>query len=348
MDLPKLESLDVFGKRVLLRADVDVGDKLEVDDDLKLCTFFPTINYLIENETRIIIFGHRGRPDGVDKDLSLAPVAVRLSELLGKEIKFVDQIVGEKVEKEVESLKEREMLMLENVRFDFREKENNDEFASELASLGDCYVNEAFSASDKEFTSISALPRKLPKAAGLHFMKEVENLESVLENPKRPIVIIMGGVKKDKLDYLDDFKKIADKVLVAGRFPEFLPEDYKDEKVVVAQLNQDKEDITIHSIEMFEREIAKAGTIIFAGPMGKYEDDGQRLGTKKVLEAVVNSSAFKLAGGGDTQQALATFNCADKFDWVSVGGGATLKFLAKGTLPGIEVLRLDNDFSSRN
>ncbi|MBU0569774.1 phosphoglycerate kinase [Patescibacteria group bacterium] len=337
MDLPELKSLDVVGKKVLLRADVDVGDELKEDDDLKLNTLLPTINYLVENEAKIIIVGHRGRP-GKDRDLSLKEVAMRLSKLLGKEIKFIDQIVGEVVEKEIENLNDGRILMLENVRFDSREKENSDEFAEELASLGDCYVNEAFSASDKDFTSVSALPRKLPHAAGFHFMEEVEKIESVFVNPKKPVLIIMGGIKKDKLDYLDDFKKLADKVLVAGRFPEFLPEDYQNEKVVVAKLNQDREDITLHSIEMFEKEIKKAGTIIFAGPMGKYEDGGQRLGTKRVLEAIVNSSAFKIAGGGDTQQALAAFDCADKFDWVSVGGGATLKFLAKGTLPGIEAL----------
>ncbi len=343
MKLPSLEDLNVFGKKVLLRADVDVGDRLERDDDLKLRTILPTVDYLVENGAKVIVFGHRGRPkEDRDRELSLREVAKRLSKLSGREIKFVDQVVGEKVTEEIKKLRNREILMLENVRFDFREKENSDEFADELARLGDCYVNEAFSASDKNFTSVSALPRKLPKGAGLHFAEEVEKLSGVLINPQKPVLMVIGGIKKDKLDYLDDFKKFADKILVGGRLPEYLQDlrfKNQDSRIVVAQLNQDKEDITLHSIEVFEKEIEKAGTIIFAGPMGKYEDEGQRLGTRRILEAIVASSAFKLDGGGDTQQALSAFNCADKFDWVSVGGGATLKFLAKGTLPGIEVLR---------
>ena len=124
-------------------------------------------------------------------------------------------------------------------------------------------------------------------------------------------------------------------VLISGRLPLYLEEDYKNEKVIVANLIQDKEDITLHSIESFEHELAKAKTILVSGPMGRYEEDGHRQGTKRVLEAVANAGAYKVAGGGDTEAAITLLGLEDKFDWISTGGGAMLEFLANRTLPGI-------------
>ena len=200
------------------------------------------------------------------------------------------------------------------------------------------YVNEAFAASGGKHASIVRLPKLLPSAAGFRFIKEVENLEKILNNPKKPVLLIIGGIKKDKLDYLEDFKKFADKILIGGRLPEYMPEDISDDKLLVARLIMDKEDITIHSIEKFEEEIGKAGTIVIAGPMGKVEEEGHMMGTKRVFEAIANSQAYKVAGGGETQGVISTLGLTKKFDWISIGGGATLEFLAKGTLPGIEAL----------
>ena len=182
------------------------------------------------------------------------------------------------------------------------------------------------------------MPKLLPSAAGFRFIQEVENLEKVLNNPKKPILLIIGGIKKDKLDYLEDFKRFADKILIGGRLPEYLPEDLEDKQLVVAKLIMDKEDITIHSIEKFEEEISKAGTIIIAGPMGKFEEEGRMTGTERVFKAIADSQAYKLAGGGETQKTILSLGLTEKFDWISVGGGASLEFLAKGTLPGIEAL----------
>ena len=117
-----------------------------------------------------------------------------------------------------------------------------------------------------------------------------------------------------------------------------MPEDINDEKLLVAKLIMDKEDITVHSIEKFEEEIDKAGTIVVAGPMGKFEEEGHIMGTKRVFQAIADSRAYKLAGGGETQKVISTLGLTKKFDWISVGGGASLEFLAKGTLPGIEAL----------
>ena len=137
---------------------------------------------------------------------------------------------------------------------------------------------------------------------------------------------------------MEDFKKIADKILVGGRLPDYLPEDFDDKKIIVAKLIMDKEDITIHSIEKFEDEISKAGTIVVAGPMGKSEEEGHLTGTNRVFKAIANSEAYKLAGGGETEGIISTLGLTNKFDWISIGGGASLEFLAKGTLPGIEAL----------
>ncbi|OGM02308.1 hypothetical protein A2115_01015 [Candidatus Woesebacteria bacterium GWA1_41_8] len=348
INLPKVENLDVVGKKVLVRADLDVGDKLEPGDDIKLSTLIPTLKYLSEKQAKAILLGHFGRPDKVEDktSLSLSGVVKRLSELLGKEIKFVSELFGEQSNSAIQQLNNGELLCLENLRFDEREEKNEEEFTKRLAGFGNVYVNEAFSASHREHASVVGIPKYLPHAAGLHFVEEVEKLSQVLENPKHPVVVLLSGLKKDKLDFVESFGKFADKILLAGRLPDYMGDDKisvrlarPDDKVISADLIQDKEDITIHSIEVFEGIIKTAETIVVSGPMGKFEDEGHRQGTERVLKAVANSSAFKVAGGGDTEQAIAMFNLRDKFDWISVGGGASMEFLAKGTLPGIEALR---------
>jgi phosphoglycerate kinase len=207
-----------------------------------------------------------------------------------------------------------------------------------LASLGDAYVNDAFGTSHREHASFISLPSRMPRAAGEHLRKEVEQLSRVLENPERPLVALLSGVKEDKLTYLERFVEISDLVLVGGRLPVFMDEDYKHDKVFVSRLLQDKEDITLHSVEKMEEEVAKAKTILVSGPMGKFEEEGHRLGTKRVFEAIANSEAYKVAGGGDTEAAITLLGLEDKFDWISTGGGAMLEFIAKGTLPGLQAL----------
>ena len=324
MNLPKIEDLDFQNKRVLLRADLDID--VSKDDLGRLEVLLPTLKTLMEKASKITIIGHRGRPVGKEaKELSLEPVSAALEKLL------IQELGKERVEN-------LDLVMAENLRFDSGEIENDEHYAEHLSEEGEVYINEAFAASHREHASIVRLPKLLPSAAGLHFVKEVENLEKVLNNPKKPVLLIIGGIKKDKLDYLEDFKKFADKILIAGRLPEYLPEDINDKKLLVAKLIMDKEDIIIHSIEKFEEEISKAGTIVVAGPMGKFEEDGHMMGTKRVFKAIADSQAYKLAGGGETQRAISTLDLTKKFDWISVGGGASLEFLAKGTLPGIEAL----------
>ena len=331
MNLPKLTDLDVSGKRVIVRMDFDVPE----GDLTRIESAKPTLDYLLQKNAKLILIGHKGRPVGgkVD-DLSLRPISQKLGEMLGKGVTFSDNFENT----------EGEVVVYENLRFNPRESfdpaqdAGAEEFARQLASLGEIYVNEAFAVSHRAHASIVGIPKFLPHAAGFRFVAEVEHLSRVIESPDRPLIFLISGIKKDKLEMIENIKNLADEILVAGRLPEFLAEDYHDEKIIVAKLNQDKEDITLHSVERFEQEIGKARTIVLAGVIGKYEDESHRQGTKRVFEAVANSDSYKVAGGGDTEAALTMFNLTDKFDWISVGGGAMLEFLAKGTLPGIDAL----------
>lgn len=324
MNLPKIEDLDFQNKKVLLRADLDID--VPKDGLGRLEALLPTLKTLAEKALKITIIGHKGRPSGEEtKELSLGSVSVALEKLL------IQELGKEKVEN-------LDLVMTENLRFDSGETENDEHYAEDLSGEGEVYVNEAFAVSHRKHASIVRLPKLLPSAAGLRFVQEVENLEKILNNPKKPVLLIMGGIKKDKLDYLEDFKKFADKILIAGRLPEYLPKDINDKKLLVAKLIMDKEDITIHSAEKFEEEIGKAGTIVVVGPMGKFEEEDHMMGTERVFKAIANSQAYKLAGGGKTQRAISTLGLTKKFDWISVGGGANLEFLAKRTLPGIEAL----------
>lgn len=316
INLPDLTGLDVANKKVLVRADLDV----DIGENYRLGALLSTLKYLSSKSSKIILLGHRGRPGGkVVEELRMKPVEDELR-------KIANGINFE---------------VLENLRFDPGEEANDLNYAKKLASLGDCYVNEAFANSHREHASIVGLPKLLPHAAGFRFAQEVENLSKVFDKPKRPVVFIVGGSKKDKLDYIDDLKGLADKILVGGRLPEYLQGtgySILDTKIIFANLLPDKEDLTISSMIKFEEEIEKAGTIVLAGPMGRYEDEGHRQGTERVFKAVAASSAFKIAGGGDTEKALQVLDLSKGFDWVSLGGGVMLEFLTRGTLPGIEAM----------
>src|SRR3989344_1678476 len=183
IDLPKLEGLDVSGKKVIVRMDLDV------DDDYTRLEFAEeTLDYLVSHKARVIIIGHKGRPEGKRlPELSLSPLASVLGGIVGEKVNFFHDITGYEVEKRVKMLSEGDILLLENLRFDKGEEANEENFSKNLASLGELYVNEAFAVSHRNHASIVGLPKKLPHAAGFRFIKEVENLNKVLENPKRPI-----------------------------------------------------------------------------------------------------------------------------------------------------------------
>jgi phosphoglycerate kinase len=332
MQLPTIDSLDIKDRRVLVRGDIDVGIK-EDNVSKRLEVLIETINIIFEKGARqVTICGHHGRPDGKRVDeLSNKFLIDYFSSKLNSEVEFIEDVnnyfdSGKRIR------------LLENLRFWEGEEKNDEEFAHKLATFGDVYINEAFGNSHREHASMVGLPGLLPHAAGPWLIKEVENLSRVTENPDRPMIFVISGAKRDKIDMVESFTKLADKVLVGGRLPDYLPEDYEKPKVMVAGLIADKEDITMRSIEKFEKEIERAKTIVLAGVLGKYEDPGHSQGTERVFRAVAGSTAFKVVGGGDSLVVISMLGLTDKFDWVSVGGGAMLEFLARGTLPGIEAL----------
>lgn len=346
MKLPKIIDRDIKGKRVLVRADLDVPfdfaqGKPEIDDT-RLKNLVPTFQFLLENQAKMIIIGHLGRPGGTIRgELSLAPVCERLGKIIGKEVKFIYDITGLEAEREVSSLAPGEIVMLENLRFDSREEKNDSEFTKRMASFGQFYINECFADSHREHASIVGIPKFLPHGMGFHFITEVENLGGILENPKHPVVIIIGGAKADKVKYIDKLLDHADWVLVGGLLPRMV-ESYcrEDGKICVsaAHLVPSGRDIDEASTANFSAIISQAGTIVWNGPMGEYENPQFRGGTEVVGLAVADSGAFKVVSGGDTVAVLQNLGFLPKMNWVSSGGGAMLEFLAEGTLPGIEAL----------
>lgn len=344
MSLPELTGLDVTSKKVLLRIDSDVNNPTESDQ--RIISAAETIQALLAKRCKVIVLGHKGRPEGkIDDSLSLSGTAKVLSGVLGTEVKFVNDVVGPEAHKATSELSDGQVIMLENLRFNPGEESNDEVFAKSLSELGEVFVNDAFASSHREHASIVGIPKFLPSAIGLRFVKEIWNLNKVLENPARPLLFIVSGLKKDKLDYINAFEAYADKILVGGRLPELMGDRslesvrIQNGKVIVGNLLMDKEDITLNTIDVFVQEVAKAATIVVSGPVGRFEDEGHRQGTDKVFSAVINNKkSFKVAGGGDTEDAIRLLKITNDFDWVSVGGGAMLEYLSKKTLPGFDAI----------
>ncbi len=214
-----LEKLDVEGKRVLLRAgmDVSVDKDGNILDDSRIVSCIPTLQHLIDRKAKLILLMHIGRPGGqVAENLKTDRVAERLSRFMFRKIDKLDGVIGKNVRERIERMEPGEMVFLDNVRFHPGEERNDEEFTNELASLGDAYVNECFSVSHRNHSSMVGLPIRLPSAAGFCLRKEVEEIGRVVESPDRPFVAVLGGVKADKLNALRTLCEKADKILIGG------------------------------------------------------------------------------------------------------------------------------------
>jgi len=339
-----LKDLDVFEKRVFLRADLDVPlENGRVEEDWRLRNLIPTIRYLISQKSTIILAGHIGRPEGKPVfNLSTKILVPTLSELLNNEIVHIADFPSAEMIQNTLGSSKNVILLLENLRFFSGEEENDDSFSRKLASLADCYVNEAFAVSHRNHASIVGVPKYLPHAAGLRLEKEIETLEGVLHKPRRPFVAVIGGAKiETKLPVIEYLAKIADWVLVGGALSKELGiknYEFRTENVVVASLNKDGKDIDNTSIIQFIEVIKKAKMIVWNGPMGVFEDERFEMGTREIAKAIANSSAEKIVGGGETIWALKKYGLDAKIDWISSGGGAMLDFLAGKKMPGILAL----------
>lgn len=214
-----LDSLDVSGKRVLVRVDFNVPlDGTTITDDTRIQAALPTINTLLDRNAAVILVSHLGRPKGkVVPEFSLAPVAKRLSELLGKDVRFASDVVGPSAQEISESIQPGDVALLENVRFEPGEERNDEDLATALAELADVYVNDAFGAAHRAHASTEGVAHKLPHAAGLLMERELSALSRALDNPGRPLVVILGGAKiSDKIGVIRKFLDTADAILVGG------------------------------------------------------------------------------------------------------------------------------------
>lgn len=215
-----IKDIDVKGKKILLRLDLNVPlDKTtgEISDDTRIMESLSTINYLCENGAKVLICSHLGRPEGVDKKYSLKPVADRLEKILKHKVFFAEDTVGKDAKSKAKTLNDGEILVLENLRFDKREEENDATFCKELASLADIYVNDAFGTAHRKHASTYGVAKLLPNAVGYLMSKEIKVINNILDNPKRPFVAILGGAKiKDKIPVIENLITKANTILIGG------------------------------------------------------------------------------------------------------------------------------------
>lgn len=383
---------EVRGKKVLLRCDFNVPQNKEtgaITSDKRIVAALPTIKYLLENGAAVIACSHLGKPKGEWKPkLTLAPVAERLSELLGQKVIFANDIIGDDAKAKAAALKPGEIMLLENLRFDIREEKNGADFAKALADMAEVYVSDAFGTVHRAHASTAGVAAYLPAYAGLLVEKELSVMGKALDDPKRPFVAVLGGAKvSDKIGVINNLLEKADTVIIGGGMAytfikamgyeignsllEADKLDYALEMIEKAKRNGvslllpvdtavgnefkadcDSKivdikampagwmgmDIGPKTIELFSDAIKNAGTVVWNGPMGVFEFDAFAKGTKAMAQALADSGAITIVGGGDSAAAVEKLGFADKMAHISTGGGASLEFLEGLELPGVACL----------
>jgi phosphoglycerate kinase len=330
---------DVEGKRVLVRVDFNVPlEDGRVADDTRIRAALPTIELLLEKgAAEVVLVSHLGRPKGEDPALSMEPVRARLRELLPDE----------------------RVRLLENTRFDPRETRNDPELARELDGHGDLYVNDAFGSAHRAHASTEGVAHVLPAYAGLLLLRELAELGALLESPERPFVAVLGGAKvEDKIGVLRSLGERADTVLVGGKMAEEVERDagyeLPEDVVAAAAFEADAEarvvpwdevpegwlglDVGPTTRERFATCVGDARTVFWNGPMGVFEWPRFAEGTKAVAQAVADAEAHTVVGGGDSVRAVEELGLADRIDWISTGGGASLELLEGKELPGVAAI----------
>ena len=315
---------EIRGKRVLLRCDLDLPIKNgRVENNFRLKSLLPTLKLCLENARQTCLIGHLGRPEGINPEMSLAPVQKELKGLINQDIKLIPSGFSPGEWWTGES----PLIILENLRFDTREESIDRGFARELAKGADIYIYEAF-ASYNPATSLNLLPEELPTHTGIQFDREIEMLSRLLSNPEHPTLLIASGAKLDKLEVIHKIATKFDKLLLGGKF------------ATSGQLTSDGFDLNSEATSLFLTVISQAKTIVMNGPLGRFEDGIHDIATKAVLQALKESSAHTVLGGGDTLSAIPHlgFSYAD-YGFVSTGGGAMLEFLATGTHPLLNIIK---------
>ena len=385
-----VDDINVKGQRVLVRCDFNVPlQDGKITDENRLVASLPTIKKLIADGGKVILCSHLGKPKGEAKpELSLAPVAVRLSELLGQDVKFAadPEVVGPNAKAAVAAMKDGDVVLLENTRYRIEETKNGEAFSKELASLCDVYVDDAFGTAHRAHCSNVGVTQYVKTAAvGYLMQKEIDFLGNAVNNTARPFVAILGGSKvsskisvinnlldkvdtliigggmaytfmkaqggkigtslceDDYLDYANDMiKKAADKgvkmlipvdTVTADAFS-------NDANVKVVDAGQIDDgwmglDIGPKTRELFANAVKDAKTVVWNGPMGVFEMPNFAAGTVAVAQALADTDAVTIIGGGDSAAAVNQLGFGDKMTHISTGGGASLEFLEGKELPGV-------------
>ena len=394
-----IDDINVKGRRVLVRCDFNVPLKNgEITDETRIVAALPTIQKLINDGAKVILCSHLGKvKNGPNEGESLAPVAKRLSEKLGKEVVFVSDynVTGEAATKAVEAMKEGDVVLLQNTRFrGAEETKNGEEFSKELADLADDYVCDAFGSSHRAHASVAGVTKFISAKGGSNVVgylmqKEIDFLGNAVENPVRPFVAILGGAKvadklnvisnllekcdtliigggmaftflkaegkeigkslvdDTKLDYCKEMMEKAQKLgkklllpvdaVVAASFPDPIDAEIPVENVSVDAIPNDKMglDIGAESAKLYAEAVKNAKTVVWNGPMGVFENPVLAKGTIAVAQALADTDATTIIGGGDSAAAVNQLGFADKMSHISTGGGASLEFLEGKELPGV-------------
>jgi len=389
-----VEDIAVAGKTVLVRCDFNVPLKDGViTSDKRIVEALPTIKYLMGQGAKVILCSHMGKPKGeVVAKYSLAPVAARLSELLGVNVPLAADTIGADAKAKAAALKDGEVMLLENTRFDKREEKNDPEFAKEMASMAEVYVNDAFGAAHRAHASTAGVADYLPAVCGYLIQKEIGVMGKALADPERPFVAILGGAKvadklnvidnllskvdtliigggmaytflaaqgktigtslldESKLDYCREMLKKAEEkgvklllpidTVVAASFPDPIDGDIAVDTVSADEIPADKMglDIGPKTRELFAEAAKSAKTVVWNGPMGVFENPTLAKGTVAVAQALADSEAITIVGGGDSAAACEQLGFASRITHISTGGGASLEFLEGRELPGIACL----------
>ena len=392
-----VDDIQVKGKRVLVRCDFNVPMKDgKITNDKRIVAALPTIQKLIKDGGKVILCSHLGKPkNGPEEKFSLAPVAVRLSELLGQKVVFAndDNVVGENAKAAVAAMQDGDVVLLQNTRFRKEETKNEEAFSKDLASLADCYVDDAFGSCHRAHCSTEGVTKYTsPNVAGYLIGKELSIMGKALENADRPFVAVLGGAKiEDKLNVINNLLEKVDTLIIGGGmaftflkakgyevgkslldeskidyckdmmakaaekgvklllpidtvcaagFPD--PIDGPVDTVIVDsdKIPADKEglDIGPKSRELFADAVKSAKTVVWNGPMGVFENPTLAQGTLAVAQAMADSDAVTIIGGGDSAAAVEQMGLGAKMTHISTGGGASLEFLEGKTLPGVACL----------
>jgi phosphoglycerate kinase len=338
-----LRSVEDIGSnlRVILRLDTDLPiENGLILDNSRLKKSIATIRLLLERNNKVVIIGHRGRPEGkFNEELSLKPIYLELMSLLeisGENIiesVFVEDIKND--EKIRLALENNQVIFIENIRFWSEEDDGDTGLFSVLKKYCQNLVNDAIAVAHRASASI-IIHREMETFYGFNFIEEAEGMEKIFDGEK-PMTIILGGAKEDKLKYLNQLTEIADNVLIGGKLPKLMSDDQLNEgneKVLIANLREDELDLSENDIDSFIEIINRSKTIIWSGAMGFYEDEKSRVGTEKIARAVANSEAsYKVIAGGDTNASIKFLGLKDKINFICSGGGVLLEFLKKRSLP---------------